>query len=137
MKNLSHISLTNARLLDPASGREEPGSIFVCDGLIADIARGAPPEPPEGVQVIDCRGAILAPGLVDLRAFVGEPGAEHRETLKTASEAAAAGGVTFGPEQFADWMYGNPRGFHNRLTYRTAERLSGEELTRSGLPGHQ
>lgn len=94
MKNLSHISLTNARLLDPASGREEPGSIFVCDGLIADIARGAPPEPPEGVQVIDCRGAILAPGLVDLRAFVGEPGAEHRETLKTASMAAAAGGVT-------------------------------------------
>src|SRR5690606_4671611 len=37
---------------------------------------------------------VLAPGLVDMRAFVGEPGAEHRETLKTASEAAAAGGVT-------------------------------------------
>jgi dihydroorotase len=44
--------------------------------------------------VIDCAGAVVAPGLVDMRAFVGEPGAEHRDTLRTASAAAAAGGVT-------------------------------------------
>jgi dihydroorotase len=88
------LHFANARLLDPASGRDEPGALQVRDGLVADLAWGAAPSPPEGANVVDCRGHVLAPGLVDLRAFVGEPGAEHRETLKTASEAAAAGGVT-------------------------------------------
>ncbi|MBV9077699.1 MAG: dihydroorotase, partial [Methylobacteriaceae bacterium] len=55
---------------------------------------GAAPAVPEGAEIVACDGLVLAPGLVDLRAFVGEPGAEHRETLKSASEAAAAGGVT-------------------------------------------
>jgi dihydroorotase len=86
--------LANARLLDPASGREGPGAVLMRDGMIADIAWGASPEPPEGASVVDCGGHLLAPGLVDMRAFVGEPGAEHRETLRSASEAAAAGGVT-------------------------------------------
>jgi dihydroorotase len=49
---------------------------------------------PEGTEVVDCRGRVVAPGLVDMRAFVGEPGAEHRETLASASQAAAVGGVT-------------------------------------------
>ena len=49
---------------------------------------------PEGTDVIDCRGKLVAPGLIDMRAFVGEPGAGHRETLASASQAAAAGGVT-------------------------------------------
>ena len=49
---------------------------------------------PAGAEVIDCRGAIVAPGLVDMRVFVGEPGAEHRETFASAGQAAAAGGVT-------------------------------------------
>ena len=49
---------------------------------------------PEGTEVVDCRGKIVAPGLIDMRAFVGEPGAEHRETIASASQAAAAGGVT-------------------------------------------
>ncbi|WP_283739160.1 dihydroorotase [Chelatococcus albus] len=85
----------NARLVDPAAGREERGGLLVAEGVIRD--RGAHltvPAAPEGAEIIDCRGQVLAPGLVDMRAFVGEPGAEHRETLKTASEAAAAGGVT-------------------------------------------
>ena len=49
---------------------------------------------PEGTEVVDCNGRLVAPGLVDMRAFIGEPGAEYRETLATASQAAAAGGVT-------------------------------------------
>ncbi len=84
----------NARLVDPASGREERGGLLVENGVIGDIAWGATPQAPEGAERIDCAGCVLAPGLVDMRAFVGEPGAEHRETLKTLSEAAAAGGVT-------------------------------------------
>lgn len=86
---------TNARLVDPASGREAPGAMLVENGAIADIAWDEPVRPgPAEAEVVDCGGLVLAPGLVDMRAFVGEPGAEHRETLKTASEAAAAGGVT-------------------------------------------
>src|SRR5215204_4496665 len=85
--------LADARLIDPASGRDGRGSVLVRDGVIADVAWGAP-APPEGATVVDCGGQVLTPGLVDMRAFIGEPGAEHRETLKTASEAAAAGGVT-------------------------------------------
>src|SRR5262245_51105268 len=87
--------LTNARLVDPGSGRQDRGHVLVENGLIADIVWGsAAPGRPGGAQIVDCGGHLLAPGLVDMRAFVGEPGAEHRETLKTASEAAAAGGVT-------------------------------------------
>jgi dihydroorotase len=44
--------------------------------------------------VFDCKGLVLLPGIIDMRVFTGEPGNEHRETLATASEAAAAGGVT-------------------------------------------
>jgi dihydroorotase len=84
----------NARLVDPGSGREGQGSVLVRDGIIADVHWGSTPSALEDAQVFDCNGLVLAPGLVDMRAFVGEPGAEHRETLKSASEAAAAGGVT-------------------------------------------
>jgi dihydroorotase len=49
---------------------------------------------PEGTDIINCTGKIVAPGLVDMRAFVGEPGASHRETFASASRAAAAGGIT-------------------------------------------
>jgi dihydroorotase len=86
--------LTNARLVDPATLREGRGAVLVEGDVIADVAWGATPDAPEGAQVVDCGGSVLAPGLVDMRAFVGEPGAEHRETLQTLSEAAAAGGVT-------------------------------------------
>lgn len=88
------LHLANARLLDSASDKDGRGALTVKDGRIADIAWGVAPPPPDGATVIDCQNHVLAPGLIDLRAFVGEPGAEHRETLKSASEAAAAGGVT-------------------------------------------
>ena len=83
--------LRNARLVCPATGRDAPGSLLVENGLIASLdGAGAP----EGAEVIDCGGAILAPGLIDLRAALGEPGREHRETIESAALAAAAGGIT-------------------------------------------
>ncbi|MCB8820997.1 dihydroorotase [Microvirga rosea] len=86
------ILFTNARLVDPAGGRETRGSLLVRDGVIEGL--GAQVEAAADARVIDCGGQVLAPGLIDMRAFIGEPGAAHRETLKSAGEAAAAGGVT-------------------------------------------
>jgi dihydroorotase len=84
----------NARLIDPASGRDEPGGLLVRDGEIADLGGHLRRNAPERAKVIDCKGHVLCPGLIDMQVFTGEPGQEHRETLKTASQAAAAGGVT-------------------------------------------
>jgi dihydroorotase len=86
------ILIHNAHLIDPASGEERRGSVLVRDGLIADV--GAAAADTTDALVIEAGGQVLAPGLIDMRAFIGEPGAEHRETLRSASEAAAAGGVT-------------------------------------------
>jgi dihydroorotase len=89
------VLIINARLVDPLSGKEERGALAVEHGLIAEFGHAIDATAPkEGALVIDAKGRVLAPGLVDLRAFVGEPGAEHRETLSSASRAAAAGGVT-------------------------------------------
>jgi dihydroorotase len=88
------IAFVNARLVCPEARYDGPGAIRVENGLIAEVIQGASPDPGEGVRVIDCGGQMLAPGLVDLRVKTGEPGAEPKETLKSAARAAAAGGVT-------------------------------------------
>jgi len=89
------IAFTDVRLVDPASGYDGPGALLVRDGLIAEVIQGAAPSGiSEDFQRIEGRGAMLAPGLVDLRVKSGEPGAETKETLKSAALAAAAGGVT-------------------------------------------
>ncbi len=86
------LHLVNARLIDP-EGYDGPGALRVVDGLIDDIVRGASPETGDN-HAIDCGGLPLAPGLVDMRVFVGEPGARHRESFRSAGAAAAAGGIT-------------------------------------------
>lgn len=86
------ILITNARLLDPAGGLDASGALLVRDGAIADLGAGL--GNPDGAEVVDAAGACLAPGLIDLRAALGEPGAEHRETIASAAQAAAAGGIT-------------------------------------------
>lgn len=88
------IVIDNARLVDPATGRDERGALIVEDKRIADIVSGAAPGAPHGAERIDAKGLMLCPGLVDLRVFTGEPGHEYRETLTSAADAAAAGGVT-------------------------------------------
>ena len=89
------LALINARLLDPATGQETTGGVLLKDGLIADLgATVTRASVGSEIATIDCQGRIVSPGLIDLRVFVGEPGAEHRETIASASAAAAAGGVT-------------------------------------------
>ena len=89
------ILLANARLIDPSRDLDGPGDVLIADGVIRDAKRGiGAAGVPEGTDIIDCAGKIVAPGLIDMRAFVGEPGAGHRETFASASQAAAAGGIT-------------------------------------------
>jgi dihydroorotase len=89
------ILLANARIVDPSRDLDIPGDVLIADGVIREAKRGiGAAGVPEGTEVVDCRGRVVAPGLIDMRAFIGEPGAGHRETLASASQAAAAGGVT-------------------------------------------
>jgi dihydroorotase len=85
----------NARIVDPSRNLDETGTLIVEGGKI--LAAGAAvlnQGRPEGATVVDCAGKAILPGLVDARVHIGEPGAEHRETIASASAAAAAGGVT-------------------------------------------
>jgi dihydroorotase len=84
----------NTRIVDPASGLDGIGALRVEGGRIAALAKGEAPGLPDGAIRVDGRNLVLAPGLIDMRVFTGEPGREYRETLQSASEAAAAGGVT-------------------------------------------
>jgi dihydroorotase len=85
----------NARLIDPATRLDAPGALYVEGGRIADLGpRLFADGVPSGVAKFDCQGACLAPGLVDIRVNLREPGEEHKETFDTGAAAAAAGGVT-------------------------------------------
>jgi dihydroorotase len=89
------ILLANARIVDPSRDLDFSGDLLLADGVVRDAKRGiGAAGVPEGTEIVDCRGKVAAPGLIDMRAFVGEPGAEYRETFASASAAAAAGGVT-------------------------------------------
>jgi len=89
------VAYLNARLVDPASGYDGPGALLTEGERIADLGprlfnEGAPGD----AEIVHCGGRVLAPGLIDSRVFVGEPGGEHRETMASAARAALAGGVT-------------------------------------------
>jgi dihydroorotase len=82
--------IRNARIIDPESGFDGEGAILFQERIL-DMA---PRIDAGDAVVIDADGATLMPGLIDMRVVIGEPGAEHRETFKSAGRAAVAGGVT-------------------------------------------
>jgi dihydroorotase len=88
-------ALLNAQIANPASSAVSRGGVLIEDGKILacgpDVTAS---NAGSGSELIDCRGLHVAPGLIDMRVFIGEPGASHRETIATVSAAAAAGGVT-------------------------------------------
>ncbi|WP_440410258.1 dihydroorotase [Neorhizobium petrolearium] len=88
--------LKNLRIIDPSRNLDETGTIVISDdGRILAAGKGAQNQGvPEGATVKDCKGLVATPGLVDARVYLGEPGAEHRETIESASRAAATGGIT-------------------------------------------
>jgi dihydroorotase len=89
------ILLANARIIDPSRDFDGIGDVLIADGVIRDCRRGiGAAGVPEGTDIVNCAGKIVAPGLIDMRAFVGEPGYDYRETFASASLAAATGGIT-------------------------------------------
>ncbi|MEW7006900.1 dihydroorotase [Lentilitoribacter sp. EG35] len=88
--------LKNIRIIDPSQGLDEVGTIIIEDGKISACGAKANNQgSPEGAQITDYKGATVAsPGLVDARVYIGEPGSEYRETIASAGQAAAKGGIT-------------------------------------------
>ena len=88
--------LTNVRIIDPSQKMDEVGDIIIDDkGKIKSIGKSTKnSEISKGSEKIDLKGYIAIPGVVDMKAFVGEPGFEYKENFRTLSQAALAGGVT-------------------------------------------
>ena len=84
------VLITGARIIDPVSGSDRIGDLFMRDGVIAD----APETAPADALVIEGKGLVAAPGFIDLHAHLREPGFEDRESIETGTAAAAAGGFT-------------------------------------------
>jgi dihydroorotase len=85
--------LTNMVLVDPSQALNAPCSLWVADGKIKAVVTKNE-APPTEILTIDCNGALVTPGLVDLHVHLREPGFEYKETIQTGTQAAAAGGFT-------------------------------------------
>jgi dihydroorotase len=89
------VAYINARLFDAESGLDKKGALLTQGALIADFGPGLFKDGvPKGIEVVDCEGHLLTPGLLDIQVHFREPGQEYKETLATGSKSAAAGGVT-------------------------------------------
>lgn len=86
------ILISNGRVVDPASGRDESADIAIAAGRIVAVGRVSSDFTPD--RRIDASGLVVAPGLVDLAARLGEPGHEHEGLLESEMAAAVAGGIT-------------------------------------------
>ena len=84
--------ISGGRVIDPGCGIDGPADVLIADGKVEAVGRGLPA--PEGAEILDAAGRVVAPGFVDLHCHLREPGFEHRETIETGTAAAAAGGFT-------------------------------------------
>jgi dihydroorotase len=82
------ILIRNGRVIDPASGRDAAGEIAIAEGRLCETLPGKPD------RIIDAKGWVVAPGLIDVAARLREPGYEYKATLESEMDAAVAGGVT-------------------------------------------
>ncbi len=83
--------IRNGRVIDPANGRDEVGDLLIENGVIASAEAG---QLPPDAEVIDAKGLIVAPGLIDIHVHLREPGFGWKETIESGARAAAAGGFT-------------------------------------------
>jgi dihydroorotase len=88
---MSTLIVKNGRVIDPAAKRDARGDVFIADGK---FVKALTPAQKKDAQVIDAKGLVVCPGLVDIHVHFREPGQTHKETILTGSQAAAAGGFT-------------------------------------------
>jgi dihydroorotase len=88
------LAIRGGHLIDPSAGVDAPRDILLKDGRVAEIASPGKLKLPEGAEVLDATGLMVAPGLVDIHVHLREPGQGYKETIATGTAAAAAGGFT-------------------------------------------
>ena len=86
------LRISGARVVDPANDVNTVTDVFIAEGHVQAV--GKAPDGFEADRTLDASGLVLIPGIVDLRARLGEPGAEHKGTIASESRAAAGGGIT-------------------------------------------
>ena len=87
--------IINARIVDPSQKLDEMGSIIIDkNGKVKAIGKKVTNKDSPNAEIIDVKKNLIIPGIVDMKAFVGEPGFEYKENFRTLSQAALAGGVT-------------------------------------------
>lgn len=133
------------KYLNSSGQKLHEGEVLIQNGKIADFGHSL--GLPDGVEIIEAEGAVLSPGLVDIRVAIGEPGYEYRETIESAAQAAAFGGITtIAVLPDSDPVIDNPAlvrllrargeetGSLTILPYAAATRgLNGQELAEYGL----
>jgi len=123
---MTSLAICGGRLVDPAAGIDELKDILLIDGRVAEIAGPGKLKGKNGAQVLDAKGLVVAPGLIDIHVHLREPGQAYKETIATGTAAAAAGGFTSvaampnttpvndSPE-VTRWMQSPERGAHVRV----------------------
>jgi len=86
------ILIRGGRVIDPSSDRDGVADVLLLDGAVEQVGPGL--GTPEGAEVLEAKGLVVAPGFVDLHAHLREPGREDVETIATGARAAVAGGFT-------------------------------------------
>ena len=89
-----NVVLKGGRIVDPSQGMDAVSDILIRGGKISRIDRNITPSKADSGKIIDLRGMVVAPGLTDMHVHLREPGFEYKETIRTGSEAAVAGGFT-------------------------------------------
>jgi dihydroorotase len=87
--------LINARIVDPSQKLDEMGSVLIDkNGQVKAIGKNVSKKDSPKAEIVDVKKNLIIPGIVDMKAFVGEPGFEYKENFRTLSQAALSGGVT-------------------------------------------
>ncbi len=95
MSNSNRVLIQGGHVIDPANRIDGPHDVLIEQGRIAAVTPAqSAPKPPSDIQVIDARGLIVTPGLVDIHVHLREPGQSYKETIASGTAAAAAGGFT-------------------------------------------
>ena len=87
-----NLLIKGGRVVDPTNGVDQVQDLLIQEGKIAKLGKNL--KAGNGTPVIDAGGKVLAPGFIDLHVHLREPGYEYKETVKSGTRAAAAGGFT-------------------------------------------